>query len=123
MVKQIRLKLSRKNLTNRLISLVARIKDQLTENNIGVNNDNGKLKVQLAKDVNLTQDGSVTIGDTALNNGGLTITGGPSVTKGGINAGDKQITNVDSGLKKDGTKVALKDAEGDTLNNAVMLAT
>ena len=94
-------------------------KDQLTENNIGVNNDNGKLKVQLAKDVNLTQDGSVTIGDTALNNGGLTITGGPSVTKGGINAGDKQITNVDSGLKKDGTKVALKDAEGDTLNNAV----
>ena len=94
-------------------------KDQLTENNIGVNNDNGKLKVQLAKDVNLTQDGSVTIGDTALNNGGLTITGGPSVTKGGINAGDKQITNVDSGLKKDGTKVALKDAEGDTLKNAV----
>ncbi len=94
-------------------------KDKLTDNNIGVNNDNGKLKVQLAKDVNLTQDGSVTIGDTALNNGGLTITGGPSVTKGGINAGDKQITNVDSGLKKDGTKVALKDAEGDTLNNAV----
>ena len=30
---------------------------------------------------------------------GLTITGGPSITKGGINAGDKQITNVDSGLK------------------------
>ena len=95
-------------------------KDKLTDNNIGVNNDNGKLKVQLAKDVNLTQDGSVTIGDTAVNNDGLTITGGPSITKGGINAGDKQITNVDSGLKNaDGTKVALKDAEGDTLNNAV----
>ena len=95
-------------------------KDKLTDNNIGVNNDNGKLKVQLAKDVNLTQDGSVTIGDTALNNGGLTITGGPSVTKGGINAGDKQITNVDSGLKKaDGSKVELKDAQGDTLKNAV----
>ena len=94
-------------------------KTKLTDNNIGVNNDNGKLKVQLVKDVNLTQDGSVTIGDTALNNGGLTITGGPSVTKDGINAGDKQITNVDSGLKKDGTKVALKDAEGDTLKNAV----
>ena len=95
-------------------------KTKLTDNNIGVNNDNGKLKVQLAKDVNLTQDGSVTIGDTALNNGGLTITGGPSVTKGGINAGDKQITNVDSGLKKaDGSKVELKDAQGDTLKNAV----
>ena len=95
-------------------------KDKLTDNNIGVNNENGKLKVQLAKDVNLTQDGSVIIGDTALNNGGLTITGGPSVTKGGINAGDKQITNVDSGLKKaDGSKVELKDAQGDTLKNAV----
>ena len=95
-------------------------KDKLTDNNIGVNNDNGKLKVQLAKDVNLTQDGSVTIGDTALNNGGLTITGGPSVTKGGINAGDKQITNVDSGLKDaTGNKVELKDAQGDTLKNAV----
>ncbi len=95
-------------------------KTKLTDNNIGVNNDNGKLKVQLVKDVNLTQDGSVTIGDTALNNGGLTITGGPSVTKDGINAGDKQITNVDSGLKKaDGSKVELKDAQGDTLKNAV----
>ena len=95
-------------------------KDKLTENNIGVNNDNGKLKVQLAKDINLTQDGSVTIGDTALNNGGLTITGGPSVTKGGINAGDRQITNVDSGLKDStGNKVALEDATGNTLKNAV----
>ena len=43
-------------------------KTKLTDNNIGVNNDNGKLKVQLVKDVNLTQDGSVTIGDTAVNN-------------------------------------------------------
>ena len=95
-------------------------KDKLTDNNIGVNNDNGQLKVQLAKEVNLTKDGSVTIGDTALNNGGLTITGGPSVTTGGINAGDKQITNVDSGLKDaTGNKVELKDAQGDTLKNAV----
>ena len=79
---------------------MARIKTNWTDNNIGVNNDNGKLKVQLAKDVNLTQDGSVTIGDTAVNNDGLTITGGPSITKGGINAGDKQITNVDMWSEK-----------------------
>ena len=28
-------------------------KDELTDNNIGVNHDNGKLKVQLAKNLNL----------------------------------------------------------------------
>ena len=108
MVKQIRLKLSRKKLNQQVDIVGGADKTKLTDNNIGVNNDNGKLKVQLVKDVNLTQDGSVTIGDTALNNGGLTITGGPSVTKDGINAGDKQITNVDSGLKKDGTKSCVK---------------
>ena len=94
--------------------------DRYDATNIKTMTKNGKVVVGLAKDVNLTQDGSVTIGDTALNNGGLTITGGPSVTTGGINAGDKQITNVDSGLKKaDGSKVELKDAQGDTLKNAV----
>ena len=70
---------------------------KLTDNNIGVNNDNGKLKVQLAKDVNLTKDGSLTIGDTKVNNDGITITGGPSVTKTGINAGNKAISNVANG--------------------------
>ena len=62
-----------------------------------MNSDNGKLKVQLAKNIDLTDAGSVTIGGTKINNGGLTITGGPSVTTGGINAGNKQITNVASG--------------------------
>ena len=44
----------------------------------------------LNKDVDLTKDGSLTIGDTVINNGGMTITGGPSVTKIGINAGNKK---------------------------------
>ncbi|WP_159990289.1 YadA-like family protein [Pelistega ratti] len=69
-------------------------KAKLTDNNIGVNNNNGSLEVKLSKDLNLTDKGSVTIGNTALNNSGLTITGGPSVTKEGINAGGKNITNV-----------------------------
>ena len=84
-------------------------KADLTENNIGVNNVDGKLKVQLTKDVNLGKDGSVTIGDTKVNNDGvkvgdttlnkdgLTINNGPSVTKDGINAGDKKITGVKAG--------------------------
>ena len=51
----------------------------------------------LNKDVDLTNGGSLTIGDTKINNGGMTITGGPSVTKTGINAGNKKITNVAPG--------------------------
>ena len=45
----------------------------------------------LSNDVDLTPNGSLKIGDTILNNGGLTITGGPSVTKTGINAGNLNI--------------------------------
>ena len=71
---------------------------KLTENNIGVNNVDGKLKVQLSKEVNLTPSGSLTIGDTVVNNGGLTISGGPSVLKTGINAGNLNITNVKAGV-------------------------
>ncbi|ELW82192.1 autotransporter adhesin, partial [Acinetobacter baumannii] len=40
---------------------------------------------------------SVTVGDSVLSTDGLTITGGPSVTKTGIDAGNKSITNVAAG--------------------------
>ncbi|WP_386697167.1 ESPR-type extended signal peptide-containing protein [Lonepinella sp. MS14436] len=88
---------------------------KLSDNNLGVvsDNTNNTLMVKLAKDLNLTSDGSVTMGDTLLNSTGLTITNGPSVTNNGIQAGNKQITNVSSGLG--GT--VLKDASGDTLKN------
>ena len=73
-------------------------KSKLTDNNIGVNNVDGKLKVQLSKEVNLTPSGSLTIGDTVVNNNGLTISGGPSIIKTGINAGNLNITNVKAGV-------------------------
>ena len=74
-------------------------KTKLTENNIGVNNKDGKLDVQLSKDINLTDAGSIKFGDNnlSINKDGLTITNGPSVTKEGINAGNKAITNVKAG--------------------------
>ena len=71
---------------------------KLTDNNIGVNNVDGKLKVQLSKEVNLTPAGSLTIGDTKITDGGLVINNGPSITKGGINAGGLNITNVKAGV-------------------------
>ena len=87
-------------------------KSKLTDNNIGVNNDNGKLKVQLAKNIDLTPNGSLTIGDTVVNNNGLTISGGPSIVKTGINAGNLNITNVKAGVNDtDAVNVKqLKDA-------------
>ncbi|MGN5766365.1 hypothetical protein ACNQO6_18700, partial [Acinetobacter calcoaceticus] len=40
---------------------------------------------------------SVTAGDTVINNDGMTITGGPSVTKDGIDAAGTKVTNVADG--------------------------
>ena len=73
-------------------------KSKLTDGNIGVNNVDSKLKVQLSKEVDLTPSGSLTIGDTKITDGGLVINNGPSITKGGINAGDLNITNVKAGV-------------------------
>ena len=68
---------------------------KLTDNNIGVVSDNGKLNVKLAKE--LTGLTSVTTGDTTINNNGLTIGGKTFVTKDGFNANDTQIKNVKAG--------------------------
>ena len=87
--------------------------DKLTENNIGVNNVNGQLKVQLVKDIDLGTEGSVTMGNTVVNNSGMTIGSGDtavSLTNGGLNNGGNQITNVASG--SDGV-----DADGNPTYN------
>ena len=61
-----------------------------------LNADGGKhYKVSTARDLNVD---SVKAGDTTVNNDGVTIAGGPSVTKGGINAGGNTITNVADGV-------------------------
>ena len=97
------------------LSITGGITDQakLSSNNIGVyKNDDGNLTVALAK--NLTGLDSVTVKDTVINDSGvtikdgtddkvtltkdgLTIIGGPSVTKDGIDAGNNKITNVADG--------------------------
>ena len=43
---------------------------------------------------------SVTTGDVTMNGDGLTVKNGPSVTKKGIDAGGKRITNVADGIDK-----------------------
>ena len=69
-----------------------------TEDNIGVVSDGKKnLKVRLAKNVNLGPDGSVTTGDTTINNNGMTIKGGPQVTKKNVDMAGNQVHNVAAG--------------------------
>ena len=83
--------------------------DKLSDNNIGVVADaaNNKMTVKLAKDVtglnsitskNVNAE-TVKAGDTTVNNQGVTIAGGPSVTKEGINANGTKITNVAAGTE------------------------
>lgn len=88
-------------------------KTKLTENNIGVNNKDGKLNVQLSKDINLTDTGSIKFGDNNLNinKDGLTINNGPSITKDGIDGGNKQIKNVKEGID-DNDVVTVKQLKG-----------
>ena len=71
----------------------------LTDNNIGVVADNASntLRLKLAQNVDLGNAGSLKTGNTTVNNNGLTINNGPSVTNNGINAGNKQISNVADG--------------------------
>ncbi|MDU2165381.1 MAG: ESPR-type extended signal peptide-containing protein, partial [Veillonella sp.] len=59
---------------------------------------NAQVEFALNKNVDLTPDGSLKIGDTNITDNGLTINGGPSITKTGINAGDLNITNVKAGV-------------------------
>jgi len=62
----------------------------------GTNAAGGKeYTVKTADNLDVT---SVKAGDTTVNNDGLTIAGGPSVKKDGIDAGDKKITNVADGV-------------------------
>ncbi|WP_182418753.1 YadA-like family protein [Bartonella sp. HY038] len=56
--------------------------------------DSSTVAFDIAKDLDLT---SVKTGDATLNTNGLTITGGPSVTKTGIDAGNTKVTNVAAG--------------------------
>ena len=69
------------------------------DNNIKVSEvttEEGRKEYTVALDKNITVD-SVTAGDTTISDKGLEIKDGPSVTKDGINAGNKKVTNVAAG--------------------------
>lgn len=84
----------------------------LTDGNIGVvssqSGDDGQLLIKLNKDLNLGNNGSVKMGNTTINNDGMTISKTESgktttvtLTDKGLNNGGNKITNVAAGT--DGT--------------------
>ena len=104
---------------------------------VDLNNTDGNIQItknatddnvtfNLNKTINVTNvnaAGNVTAGDTVLNTDGLTITGGPSVTKSGVNAGNKKISNVADGEVNANSKDAVNGSQlyslGDTINKKI----
>ncbi|MCU4338716.1 ESPR-type extended signal peptide-containing protein [Acinetobacter dispersus] len=83
------------------------------DSNITTKVEDGKVAIELAKDLDVN---SVKAGDTVINNDGMSIANGPSVTKSGINAAGNTISNVGPGVA--GTDAVNKDQ----LDNAAAAA-
>ena len=83
------------------------------DDNITTKAADDKVEVKLNKNIKVD---SVKAGDTTINNDGLKIAGGPSVTKTGIDAAGNKITNVGDGDVSEDSKDAIN---GSQLYNAV----
>ena len=108
---------------------VKKLGDQVSitgDGNIQTKADANGVQVTLNRNLNVD---SVKTGDTTINNDGLKINGGPSVTKTGIDAGSQKITNVKAGeadtdavnvsqLKKAADAAKTKVVEGDGIKVA-----
>ncbi|HEN9535295.1 TPA: trimeric autotransporter adhesin Ata [Acinetobacter baumannii] len=82
-------------------------------------NKDGSTNYEVSTKKDLTLN-SVTTGNSVLNNNGLTIKEGPSITKDGINAGGKQITNVADGVNaKDAVNVDQLTKVKESLNGKI----
>ena len=104
---------------------------------VDLNNTDGNIQItknatddnvtfNLNKTINVTNvnaAGNVTAGDTVLNTNGLTIVDGPSVTKSGVNAGNKKISNVADGEVNANSKDAVNGGQlhsvRDTINKKI----
>ena len=114
------------------------------DNNITTEAAADQMKIKLNKNIDLGNDGSLTTGntkidnnglttgDTTVSNTGLTITGGPSVTKNNVNMGGNRIQNVGAGtddsdavnygqLKSELKNVASQISSVDSDNRAVTI--
>lgn len=84
---------------------------------ISTSDNSSSIKVELKKDISVDSvtANSVTVGDTSISTGGLTIQGGPSITKTGIDGGDKKVTHVAAG--------DISEKSTDAVNGSQLFAT
>ncbi|AHG83145.1 Autotransporter adhesin [Bibersteinia trehalosi USDA-ARS-USMARC-189] len=80
-------------------------------NNLVITQEDGNITFGLSNNLNLTSNGSVTIGNTTIDNSGLTIKDGPSITENGVDAGDKKVTNVSNGTISAESKDAINGSQ------------
>ena len=78
-------------------------KDKLTEDNIGVVEEDGKLNIKLSENINLGPSGSMTIGNSIMNNNGITINSGSGgspiiINQGNVSMGGNVIHDVAPGV-------------------------
>ncbi|MDU4782433.1 MAG: YadA-like family protein [Haemophilus parainfluenzae] len=78
------------------------------DDNITTKAEGDKVTVKLNKDIIVD---SVKAGDTTINNDGLKIAGGPSVTKAGIDAAGNKISNVANGDVNANSKDAVNGSQ------------
>ena len=78
------------------------------DDNITTEASGDEVKVKLNKDIKVD---SVKAGDTTINTAGLTIAGGPSVTKAGIDAAGNQVSNVADGAVNANSKDAVNGSQ------------
>lgn len=71
----------------------------LTSISTSTSDNSSSIKVKLNKEITVDSvtANSVKVGDTSITTDGLTIKDGPSITKTGINGGDKKVTHVAAG--------------------------
>ncbi|MCW1284485.1 trimeric autotransporter adhesin Ata [Acinetobacter baumannii] len=81
-------------------------------------NKDGSTNYEVSTKKDLTLN-SVTTGDSVLNNNGLTIKDGPSITKDGINAGSKKITDVANGVIAQNSKDAVNGGQVHHISNSI----
>ncbi|MDK4793459.1 MAG: ESPR-type extended signal peptide-containing protein [Acinetobacter sp.] len=79
-------------------------------------------KYNVNDNISLTNAGSLTVGNSKVDNSGLTITGGPSVTTAGINAGNQKITNIAAGTISASSTDAVNGSQLNTTNQNVTTA-
>ena len=86
--------------------------DKVKIGNVVIDDKDGKGSISGLSEVKVGDD-------VKLDKEGLTINGGPSMTKGGINAGDKKITNVKDGDISENSKDAVNGGQLYKVDNKV----